>query len=135
MALGDVLKVTAQVVSSAAFHPRAAKAIYDVVKEQNPSDGYLPELKGWSETGGHLPVIWGSGWACDVPYLLNEQIEDGCTDEQLRDTVVALRGPTARTLEDYEYPEVRRTHDIWQMAFRVARMARNRIGDDTEVIE
>lgn len=114
--LSSILTVTPQVVSSAAFHQRAAKAVYDVTKEKNSDNTHLPDLEEWSKTGGHLPACWGSSWACDIPYLLNKLVADGCTDAELCQIVRDLCGDRGTVSGD----------NAWREAYRIADAARGR---------
>lgn len=101
------LEITPEVVASSAFSDRAIDLIVQWYQENVSKSGYLDTLLKWQSkeiATRHLPVCWGSGWACDVPLYL-------------------------RTLPDSELAAVidrlfRQDDDEWQECFRVADSAR-----------
>lgn len=125
--LNDVLKISCEIVSSAIFLPRAAKAVFEAEKIVSPDRGYLSDLEEWAKTGGHLPIIWGSGWDCDVPYLLNWMVRRGDSDETMLTVVISLMGDYGVTLEDLARPEVKQTRLLWDRAINLANVARHKL--------
>lgn len=112
----DKLKLTAQVVSSVGFCAEAAMAIYESEKKRAPDNKQLEILKEWAESGGgHLPVMWGSAWACDYPWLLNQIVEQPELRDQLTFVVESLQ------LKPYDHPDNDRFH---QLALRIAEYKR-----------
>ena len=66
------LTIGCQTVCSSAFSARAARALVESYRKctrYNPE--HLKCLETWAKNGGgHLPIMWGSGWACDVPLYI-----------------------------------------------------------------
>jgi len=123
MNLNDAIGVGCETVCSSAYTPRAAKSVYDAVEEQDANDLYLEDMYEWSLLGGHFPVYWGSGFAVDVPYLLNQMDRDGKPDDEMKKTALALLGPGGDR-NDTSRPEVRASNSAWQLAYKVSRECR-----------
>lgn len=72
MNLNDDMKVTPQIVFSSEFSVEMIKCIVTWFEKNDSNSEYLPKLREWKQKNkpGHLPVMWGSIWACDVPLYL-----------------------------------------------------------------
>lgn len=119
--LSDVLSISAEVVCSTGFHQVAIECITEWEEANRPDSPYLRKLREWRDSkrlgnpayANHLPVMWGSGWAVDIPHYLNFLIEGGYTKEQVYQEVDALRS--------YHSDDPR---DRWPYAFRISEWAR-----------
>lgn len=111
--LDQIITITPEVVSSAAFYPVVKQCVYRWEKENNPESNELQEFKVWAEQDqcSHFPVVWGSGWACDVPLYLNYLVDCGFTEDELYKVI--------DTLHNYD-----EENDLWPEAFRIARLIR-----------
>jgi hypothetical protein len=107
----NIMQITPEVVSSAEYLPLAAIAAAEAFKQYNPSHPHNTVLQQWKETGGHLPVVWGSGMACDAPYLLNKMVQEDASYEDILSMAIRLL--------------IFNDSIAWQEAYRLAKAAGN----------
>lgn len=111
MTKANTLKISSEVVHSEEYLPLAAKAVAEAYKQVNPTNlDYQDKLDTWAETGGHLPVIMGSGMAVDAPYLLNKMVEEENSYKTILTMCINLLNGNDRS---------------WKEAYRLSRAVRN----------
>lgn len=110
MTLANTLKISAEVVHSEEYLPLAAKAVANAYKQVSANEAYQAKLDDWKHTGGHLPVVMGSGMAVDAPYLLNKMVQEDCSYDAILATAKNLLLGNDRS---------------WQEAYRLSKASRN----------
>lgn len=110
MTKANTLKISSEVVHSEEYLPLAAKAVAEAFEKHHVSHPQQDVLNKWAETGGHFPIIMGSGMAVYAPYLLNKMVEE----ENSYDAILAM----AKNL-------LLGNDRSWKEAYRLSRAVRN----------